>query len=66
MSVGAACDHHPDPNGPKRLDAPNGRFVREVVKSGDFEAVVTWVIGVSEQRPFTTTASDTGLVVEIG
>jgi hypothetical protein len=52
--------------GPKRLDAPNGRFVREVVKSGDFEAVVTWVIGVSEQRPFTTTASDTGLIVEIG
>ena len=52
--------------GPKRLDAPNGRHVREVVKSGDFEAVVTWVIGVDEERPFRTTVSDTGLVVEIG
>jgi hypothetical protein len=54
-------------NGPKRLTAPeDAHFAREVVKSGDFEAVVTWVVGVSEQRPFTTTVSDSRLVIEIG
>jgi hypothetical protein len=36
------------------------------VKSGDFEAVVTWVIGLSGQRPFTTTVTDSRLVVTIG
>ena len=52
--------------GPRRLPAADAKFVREIVKSGDFEAVLTWVIAVSEQRPFRTTASDSGLVVEIG
>ena len=53
--------------GPKRLAPPeNAHFVREVVKSGDFEAVVTWVIGLDERRPFTAHASDSRLVVEIG
>ena len=56
----------PTYTGPRRLAAAAGTHVREVVKSGDFEAVLTWVIGVSEQRPFRTTVSDSGLVVEIG
>src|SRR5919197_314751 len=38
-----------------------GRCVDRV----EFEAVVTWVIGISEQRPFTATVSDSQLVVEI-
>ena len=52
--------------GPKRLDAPGARFVREIVKSGDFEAVVTWVIGVDEKRPFHTAVSKSRLVVTVG
>ena len=53
--------------GPRRLTAPeNARFVREIVKSGDFEAVLTWVIGVGEQRAFHVDASGTRLVVAIG
>jgi hypothetical protein len=52
--------------GPKRLDAPGARFVREIVKSGDFEAVVTWVIGVDEKRPFRAAVSKSRLVVTVG
>jgi hypothetical protein len=36
-----------------------------VVKTGDFESVVTWVIGLESERPFTTDASDSQLVVKI-
>jgi hypothetical protein len=53
--------------GPRRFET-DGRYVREVVKSGDFEAVLTWVIGVSEQRPFRVVESSSPprLVVEVG
>ena len=50
--------------GPKRLK-PGGRHVTEIVKTGDFEAVVTWVIGLDGERPFTATASENQLVVDI-
>lgn len=50
--------------GPKRIKSDGSR-VREVVKTGDFEAVVTWVIGLDEKRPFTTKASESQLIVEI-
>jgi hypothetical protein len=50
--------------GPKRIQG-EGSHVREVVKTGDFEAVVTWVIGLDEKRPFTTNASESQLIVEI-
>jgi hypothetical protein len=36
-----------------------------VVKTGDFESVVTWVIGLDEKVPFRTNASDSQLVVEL-
>jgi hypothetical protein len=39
--------------------------ITEVVKTGDFEGVVTWVIGLDSRRSFTTNASDSTLVVEI-
>jgi hypothetical protein len=39
--------------------------IEEVVKTGDFEGVVTWVIGLDRKRPFTTASSDSALVVEI-
>jgi hypothetical protein len=50
--------------GPKRIEG-EGSHVREVVKTGDFESVVTWVIGLDEKRPFTTDASESQLIVEI-
>jgi hypothetical protein len=50
-------------NGPRRL--PGTDPITEVVKTGDFEGVVTWVIGLDSKRSFTTNASDSALVVEI-
>jgi len=49
--------------GPNRLSgqAP----ISEVVKTGDFEGVVTWVIGLDRVRPFLVTASDGILFVDI-
>jgi hypothetical protein len=54
--------------GPRRLAAAETRHVREVVKTGDFEAVVTWVIGLDERRPFriVRSSSPAALTVEIG
>ena len=54
-------------DGPRRFET-DGQYVREVVKGGDFEAVLTWVIGVSEQRPFRVVESSSPprLVVEVG
>jgi hypothetical protein len=49
--------------GPRRL--PGTGPISEVVKTGDFEGVVTWVIGLDSKRPFTTKASDAQLVVQI-
>ena len=51
--------------GPRRLTVGDDSIVRDVVKTGDFEGVVTWVIGLDKQRRFTTDASDSQLVVEI-
>jgi hypothetical protein len=53
--------------GPRRLDTNGTRFVRDVVKSGDFEAMVSWVIGLPEERPFTvsTTASPPRLILDV-
>jgi hypothetical protein len=38
------------------------------VKSGDFEAAVTWVVGLSEQRPFSvsTRTAPPRVVVDVG
>lgn len=56
----------PTYTGPRRITPEGTRSVREVVKTGDFEAMVTWVIGLDEERPFTVTASPSELVVELG
>jgi hypothetical protein len=39
--------------GPDRIAVAGGAFATEVVRTGDFEGVVSWVIGVREQVPFT-------------
>ena len=49
--------------GPNRL--PGTGPISEVVKTGDFEGVVTWVIGLDRKHLFTTDASDSQLVVKI-
>ena len=56
----------PTYTGPRRITPEGFSFVRQVVKTGDFEAVVTWVIGLDGKRPFKTTASKSRLLIEIG
>ena len=56
----------PTYTGPRRITPQGSRHVQEVVKTGDFEGVVTWVIGLDGKRPFTTNASESQLVVELG
>jgi len=60
-------DVTPTYTGPRRIPGDEIRFVREVVKTGDFEAVVTWVIGVNGKRPFfAATAGGSRLVIDVG
>lgn len=51
--------------GPKRL--PGASVVKEVVRTGDFEAVLTWAIGLESKTPFkvTTTSSPSRLIVDL-
>jgi hypothetical protein len=50
----------PTYSGPERIPAPDANHVREVVQLGDFEGVVTWVIGLDAKRPFTVEATGGG------
>jgi hypothetical protein len=43
--------------GPKRITATGTHHVRELVETGDFEGVLTWIIGLDAQRPFTAAAT---------
>jgi hypothetical protein len=52
--------------GPSKLRPAGLRTVQEVAKTGDFEGVLTWVIGLSDERPFTVTSSGSNLTVAIG
>ena len=47
----------PSYTGPKRLVPPRANHVRELVETGDFEGVVTWIVGLDGQRPFVITAT---------
>jgi hypothetical protein len=51
---------------PRRLPRGEAKHVHEVVKTGDFEAAVTWVIGLDDERPFTVSTSTTQLSIDIG
>jgi hypothetical protein len=56
----------PTYDGPRSIPAPSdAKTLREVAMTGDFEAQMTWAIGLDDKRPFTVTASDDKLVVEI-
>jgi hypothetical protein len=59
-------DVKPTYEGKKSIPAPTeARMIREVAQTGDFEAQVTWVIGLDNEHPFTATASNDELVIEI-
>lgn len=45
-------DYRETYEGPRRIDAPPGGVVAEVVRTGDFEAHLTWVVGVEREAPF--------------
>ena len=51
--------------GPRRLQPEDAEHVEEIVKTGDFEAVVTWAIGLAEERPFHVRTADRTISVEI-
>lgn len=54
--------------GPNRLDLPaDGSTVLDVARSGDFEAVMTWVVGTDEVVPFRvlTLSEPTRVVVDV-
>jgi hypothetical protein len=54
--------------GPRTITPVGLRFVRQVTKTGDFEAVLTWAIGLSKERPFKVTSSGSPprLTIELG
>jgi hypothetical protein len=54
--------------GPARFTVP-GAYVEEMARTGDFESVTTWLIGLREQVPFTvnaTGAPDHRLTIRFG
>lgn len=51
--------------GPNRVKGEPTSFVTEIVKTGDFENTVTWVIGLDRMRPFKTYAFPGGLEIDI-
>jgi hypothetical protein len=50
--------------GPARIPG-NGGSVQEVVRAGDFEGVLSWVIGLDARTPFRVTVDGTAVVVEV-
>ena len=53
-------------DGPDRVEGP-GNPVAEVVRAGDFEAQITWAIGVDGEQPFkvSTLTGPTRIVVDV-
>ena len=54
--------------GPASIEAADTIRIKQVRRTGDFEGVLTWVIGLDKQRPFHVT-TDTGpprVIVDIG
>jgi hypothetical protein len=53
--------------GPTRFSPPTSAVV-ELVRTGGFEAVLTWAVGVDEKRPFRVSRleSPARIVIDIG
>jgi hypothetical protein len=58
----------PSYDGPNRLTPTDTIYAREAARTGDFEAILIWVVGLDEERPFTasTLADPARVVVDIG
>jgi hypothetical protein len=54
--------------GPASLEAAGATRIQQVRRTGDFEAVLTWVIGLDRQRPFrvTTQEGPARVIVDVG
>ena len=52
--------------GPRTFRPTWTTHVKQVTKIGDFEGVLTWTIGLSQERPFKVSSSAPGLIIEIG
>jgi len=52
--------------GPRTITPKGTRWVKQVSKTGDFEAVLTWAIGLSERRGFKVTSEPSRLTIEVG
>jgi hypothetical protein len=59
----------PTYTGPDRIKPAGGAFARDLVRTGDFESVTTWVIGVRSLVPFSvqgTGAPNHSVTITIG
>lgn len=66
--VNVEGDGKPTYTGPDRLPPADGvRLIRDLVRTGDFEAVLTWVAGLRERVPFkvSTLSSPARLLVDV-
>ncbi len=52
--------------GPKRLRPAARGPVQEVVRTGDFEAVLSWAIGLDKRRPFHVARAGANVIVTVG
>jgi hypothetical protein len=52
--------------GPRTIVPAGMHWVRQVSKTGDFEAVLTWAIGLSEKRAVKVTSAPSRLTIELG
>ena len=54
--------------GPTSMEAADATRIEQVRRTGDFEAVLTWVIGLDKKRPFhvTTETGPMRVIVDIG
>jgi hypothetical protein len=54
--------------GPTSIEAADSTRIQQVRRTGDFEGVVTWVIGLDKKRPFHVSTEDgpTRVIVDVG
>ena len=52
--------------GPARVTAQDAHHAREAVKTGDFESVVTWAIGLDGARPYIASTRGRSVVIDFG
>ncbi len=58
LSPAAAHDETGAPSVPDPPDAPPGSALRDLVRTCDFEGVVTWVVGADSKAPFRVAVAD--------